>query len=723
MAREFPINRLRNFGIVAHVDAGKTTTSERVLFYTGMSHKIGEVHDGETVTDWMDQERERGITITAAAISCNWAKTLETDRTNKDLQHTFNIIDTPGHIDFTAEVKRSMRVLDGAVVVFDGAAGVEPQTETNWGYADEAGVPRICFVNKMDKLGADYDASIKSIEERLSKKALRIQLPIGREDDLAGVVDLVTMKAYRFGGEMGMDVTEEEIPADMLEEAQKYRAEMVERVVEHDDELMEAFLEGNEPSLEDFKKTLRKAVIANEIFPVMTGSALKNIGVQLVLDAVVDYLPAPTDLPAVTGTDPKTEEEIERNPTDDDPFSGLVFKLQDDKFVGQLAFFRVYSGKVTSGSYILNSSTGNKERIGRIVRLMADKREEVEEVYAGEIAAAVGIKEVKTSHTICDQDKPVVLEQITFPEPVVAVRVEPKTKNDQEKMSTALKRLSDEDPTFKVSTDEETLETIIAGMGELHLDILVDRMKREFGVEANIGQPQVAYRETIQGTSEADHKYVKQSGGRGQYGHVKIRIKPIEELEKDEDGEDVKVAKNVTREDHFEFINNIKGGVIPQEYIPAVMKGCKEAMTRGFVAGYKMEDVSVELFDGSFHDVDSSEIAFKLAGINAFKEAAAKANPVILEPIMKVEVRTPEEYMGDIQGNISSKRGTLEATEEIGGKTIVNSKIPLSEMFGYTNTLRSMTQGRASMTMEFDHYAVVPPNVAAEIKKARGIEG
>lgn len=721
MARAFPIDRMRNFGIVAHVDAGKTTTSERVLFYTGMSHKIGEVHDGETVTDWMDQERERGITITAAAISCNWAKTLETDRTNLDKQHTFNIIDTPGHIDFTAEVKRSMRVLDGAVVVFDGAAGVEPQTETNWGYADEAGVPRICFVNKMDKLGADYDASIKSIEDRLSKKALRIQLPIGAEDSLSGVVDLITMKAYRFAGEMGMEVTEEDIPADLQADAEKWRAEMIERVVEHDDALMEAFLEGNEPSLEDLKKTLRKAVLANEIFPVMTGSALKNIGVQLVLDAVVDYLPAPSDLPDTEGTNPKTDEEVKRAPTDEDPFSALVFKLQDDKFVGQLAFFRVYSGSVKSGSYILNSSTGNKERVGRIVRLMADKREEIEEVFAGEIAAAVGIKEVKTSHTLCEQENPIVLEQITFPAPVVAVRVEPKTKNDQEKMGTALKRLSDEDPTFTVSTDEETLETIIAGMGELHLDILVDRMKREFGVEANIGQPQVAYRETIQGTAEADHKYQKQTGGRGQYGHVKIRIKPLEELEKDEEGNDVAVAKNVKREDHFEFIDSIKGGVIPNEYIPAVMKGAKEAMTRGFVAGYKMEDISVELFDGSFHDVDSSEIAFKLAAINAFKEAAAMAQPVILEPIMKVEVRTPDEYMGDIQGNISSKRGQLESSEEVGGKLIINAKVPLAEMFGYTNTLRSMTQGRASMTMEFDHYAVVPPNVAEEIKKSRGV--
>jgi elongation factor G len=687
-----------------------------------MSHKIGEVHDGATVTDWMEQERERGITITAAAISCNWTKTMEEDRTNKDLMNTFNIIDTPGHIDFTAEVKRSMRVLDGAVVVFDGAAGVEPQTETNWGYADEAGVPRICFINKMDKLGADFEASVKSIHERLSPKAVRIQLPIGAEDNMSGVVDLITMKAYRFGGEMGMEVTEEEIPEDMKAEAEKWRGEMIEKIVEHDDELMEAYLGGEEPSLEDLKKTLRKAVIANEIFPIMTGTALKNIGVQLVLDAVVDYLPSPVDLPPVQGVDPKDEETvIERKASDEEPFCALAFKLQDDKFVGQLAFFRVYSGIVKSGSYILNASTGNKERVGRIVRLMADKREEVDEVYAGEIAAAVGIKEVQTSHTFCDESAPILLEQITFPEPVVAVRVEPKTKNDQEKMGVALKRLADEDPTFKVSTDEETLETIIAGMGELHLDIIVDRMKREFGVEANIGQPQVAYRETIQREAEGEEKYVKQSGGRGQYGHVKIRIKPLEPLATDENGEEEKVAKNVTRDDHFEFINNIKGGVVPQEYIPAVMKGCKEAMERGFVAGYKMEDISVELYDGSYHDVDSSEIAFKLAGINAFKKAAGSASPVILEPIMKVEVRTPDEYMGDIQGNISSKRGTLEATEEVGGKTIVNAKIPLSEMFGYTNTLRSMTQGRASMTMEFDHYEVVPPNVAEEIKKARGV--
>lgn len=718
MARAFPLEKLRNFGIVAHVDAGKTTTSERILFYTGMTHKLGEVHDGATVTDWMEQERERGITITAAAISCNWTKTMETDRTSSELQNTFNIIDTPGHIDFTAEVKRSMRVLDGAVVVFDGAAGVEPQTETNWGYADEANVPRLCFINKMDKLGADFDASIKSIHDRLSKKAVRIQLPIGREDELAGVVDLITMKAYRFGGEMGTQVTEEEIPENLKAEATKWRGELIEKVVEHDDALMEAYLGGTEPSLDDLKKTLRKAVIANEIFPILTGSALKNIGVQLVLDAVVDYLPSPVDLPPVHGIDPKDEVTvIERQPSDSEPFAALAFKLQDDKFVGQLAFFRVYSGTVKAGSYILNSSTGNKERVGRIVRLMADKRTEVEEVFAGEIAAMVGLKEVKTSHTLCDVDKPIILEQITFPEPVVAVRVEPKTKNDQEKMGVALKRLADEDPTFKVSTDDETLETIIAGMGELHLDILVDRMKREFGVEANIGQPQVAYRETIQRAADAEYKYIKQSGGRGQYGHVKIRIKPLEPLAEGET-----VAKNVTRDDHFEFINSIKGGVIPGEYIPAVMKGCKEAMARGVVAGYKMEDVSVELYDGTYHEVDSSEIAFKLAGINAFKEASAKAGAVILEPIMKVEVRTPEAYLGDINGSISSKRGQVEGTEEMGGKTIVHAKVPLSELFGYTNTLRSMTQGRASMTMEFDHYEVVPPNVAQEIKAARGVK-
>ena len=717
MAREFPLNRLRNFGIVAHVDAGKTTTSERVLFYTGMSHKIGEVHDGATITDWMEQERERGITITAAAISCNWSKSEVIDRKDKSQMYTFNIIDTPGHIDFTAEVKRSMRVLDGAVVVFDSVAGVEPQSETNWGYADEAGVPRICFINKMDRLGADFEKSYQSILDRLSKKAVRIQLPWGAEENFKGVIDLVKMKAYVFEGEMGMVVKEIEIPTELQADAEKYRAELIERVVEHDDTLMEAFLEGNLPNNEDLKATLRKAVIANQIFPVMTGSALKNIGVQLVLDAVVDYLPAPTDLPPVKGINPKDDSEVFRSASDEEPFCALAFKLQTDPFVGQLTFFRVYSGIVKAGSYIYNATTGEKERLGRIVRLQADKRTEIEEVYAGEIAAGVGLKEVMTSHTLCDEDKPIILESIVFPEPVVAMRVEPKTKNDQEKMSMALKKLSDEDPTFKVTADAETMETIIAGMGELHLEILVDRMKREFGVEANVGAPQVAYRETIQREAEAEYKYVKQSGGRGQYGHVKIKIRPLTERDPEE-----KLPKNVSREDHFEFINNIKGGVIPQEYIPAVMKGAKEAMARGFVAGYKMEDVTVELFDGSFHDVDSSEIAFKLASIHAFKEAAAKAGAVLLEPVMKVEIRTPEQFMGDINGNISSKRGQVEGMSDLGDKKVITAKVPLSEMFGYTNTLRSMTQGRASMMMEFDHYDVVPPNVSLEIRKARGVK-
>jgi elongation factor G len=718
MAREFPINRMRNFGIVAHVDAGKTTTSERVLFYTGMSHKIGEVHDGATVTDWMEQERERGITITAAAISCNWSKSEVVDRKDKSQMYNFNIIDTPGHIDFTAEVKRSMRVLDGAVVVFDSVAGVEPQSETNWGYADEAGVPRICFVNKMDRLGADFEKSYASILDRLSKKAVRIQLPWGAEDQLKGVIDLIKMKAFVFEGEMGMTVREVDIPAELQADAEKYRAELIERVVEHDDAMMEAFLEGNLPTDADLKVVLRKAVLANQLFPVMTGSALKNIGVQLVLDAVVDYLPAPTDLPAVRGINPKTDEEVERTASDEEPFCALAFKLQTDPFVGQLTFFRVYSGVVKAGSYIYNATTGEKERLGRIVRLQADKRTEIEEVYAGEIAAGVGLKDVKTSHTLCDEAKPIVLEQIVFPMPVVAMRVEPKTKNDQEKMGTALKKLADEDPTFIVSSDQETMETIIAGMGELHLEILVDRMKREFGVEANVGAPQVAYRETIQNAAEAEHKYIKQSGGKGQYGHVKIRIKPLEPITDPE----AKLAKNITREEHFEFINNIKGGVIPQEFIPAVMKGAKEAMARGQVAGYKMEDVSVELYDGSYHDVDSSEIAFRLAAIHAFRDAAKKANAVLLEPVMKVEIRTPEQFMGDVNGNISSKRGQVESMGDLGDKKVVTASVPLSEMFGYTNTLRSMTQGRASMTMTFDHYDVVPPNVSMEIRKARGVK-
>ncbi len=612
-----------------------------------------------------------------------------------------------------------MRVLDGAIVVFDGVAGVEPQSETNWRYADEAGVPRICFINKMDRTGADFERSYASILNRLSPKAVRYQIPWGAEENLAGTIDLLKMKAYTFEGEMGMKVVEHEIPEELKAEAQKYHDELVERIVEHDDAQMSAYLEGSIPSYEELQKTLRKAVIANEIFPVMTGSALKNIGVQRVLDAVVDYLPSPVDLPPVKGTNPDTDAEEFRSASDEEPFCALAFKLQTDPFVGQLTFFRVYSGTIKAGSYLYNASTGEKERLGRIVRLQADKRTEIEEVYAGEIAAGVGIKDVKTSHTLCAEDKPIILETITFPEPVVAMRIEPKTKNDQEKMGMAMKKLSDEDPTFKVSTDEETLETIIAGMGELHLEIIVDRMKREFGVEANVGKPQVAYRETIQRPAEAEYKYIKQSGGKGQYGHVKIRIKPMEPLEL---AEGKSLAKNITREDHYEFVNNIKGGVIPGEYIPAVMKGCKEAMGRGFVAGYKMEDISVELYDGSYHEVDSSEIAFKLAAIHAFKEAAKSAGAVLLEPIMKVEVTTPEKFMGDVNGNISSKRGLVEGMDDRGMAKVIHAKVPLSEMFGYTTSLRSMTEGRASMTMEFDHYDVVPPNVAMEIKKARGVK-
>jgi elongation factor G len=715
MNRDYPLEKVRNFGIVAHVDAGKTTTSERVLFYTGSQHKIGEVHEGETTTDWMEQERERGITITAAAITCFWSKTAEKDKKDVSKKYRFNIIDTPGHIDFTAEVKRSMRVLDGAIVVFDGVAGVEPQSETNWRYADEAKVPRVCFINKMDRTGASFEDSYASILERLSKKAIRAQIPMGAEGDFSGVIDLLSMKAYTFSGNMGEEVIEGEIPAEFLEDAKKYRAELVERIVENDEAQMNAFLEGKEPSLEELKATLRKAVIANEIFPVYTGSALKNKGVQLVLDAVVDYLPSPLDLPPVKGIDPKTGEEIERKASDDEPFTALAFKLQTDPFVGALTFFRVYAGTISAGSYIYNSTTGSKERVGRIVRLQADKREEVQQVFTGEIAALVGLKDTKTSHTLCDEQKPIILEQIKFPEPVVSLRIEPATKADQEKMGLAIRKLADEDPTFKVTTDDETSETIISGMGELHLEILVDRMKREFNVVANVGKPQVAYRETILGTADVENKYIKQTGGKGQYGHVKIKVKHLEPLADPE----AKLPKNVTREDHFEFINNIKGGVIPSEFIGPVEKGIREALGRGILAGYPVVDVSVDLYDGSYHEVDSSEIAFKIAASQAFQEAAKQAKPVILEPIMNVEVVVPEQFMGDITGSISGKRGSIEGMEDRGQNKAIKAKVPLSEMFGYTTSLRSMTEGRGSMTMEFDHYEVVPTNVANDIIAAR----
>ncbi len=717
MERDYPLERVRNFGIIAHIDAGKTTTSERILYYTGSQHKIGEVHEGETTTDWMEQERERGITITAAAITCFWAPTyLDVEqRKSKDNKYRFNIIDTPGHIDFTVEVKRSMRVLDGAVCVFDGVAGVEPQSETNWRYAEEAGVPRLCFINKLDRTGANFEKSYASILARLSKKAVRMQIPIGEEDRHEGMVDLLKMKAYDFEGKLGDNVVEVPMPEGLRADAEKYRAELVERIVENDDELMTKYLGGEEIPLEDLKNTLRKAVVGNKIFPVFCGSALKNKGVQLVLDAVVDYLPSPLDIPAIKGVDPRTGEEIERHPKDEEPFSALAFKLQADPFVGQLTFFRVYSGTIESGSYIYNATTGDKERLGRIVRLQADKREEVKKVFAGEIAAAVGLKDAKTSHTFCDEANPIILETIIFPEPVISLRIEPKTKADQEKMGMALKRLSDEDPTFRVKSDQETGETVIMGMGELHLDIIVDRMKREFNVEANVGAPQVAYKETITGEAEVENKYIKQTGGKGQYGHVKIKIKPLEPEK--EDGK--KKSKNIHREEGFEFIDSIKGGVIPQEFIPAVEKGVKEAMERGILAGYKMTDVSCELTFGSYHDVDSSEIAYKIAASQAFQEAAKKAKPVILEPIMKVEVVVPEQFMGDVTGYLSSKRGAIEGMDDRAGLKVVRAKVPLSELFGYVTSLRSMTEGRGSANIEFDHYAIVPPNVAMSIVEAR----
>lgn len=706
------MERIRNFGIVAHVDAGKTTTSERILYYTGMSHKIGEVHEGDTVTDWMEQERERGITITAAAITCFWNPSyMGEDQTQKV---RFNVIDTPGHIDFTSEVKRSMRVLDGAVVVFDGVAGVEPQSETNWRYAEEAEVPRICYINKLDRTGASFEKSYASVLDRLSTKAVRMQIPIGLEDKFEGVIDLLGMKAYKFEGEMGKNVIAYDIPAEYLEEAKKYHNELVERIVENDDALMSDYLEGKEVPYATLKTTLRKAVVENKIFPVYAGSSLKNKGVQLVLDAVVDYLPSPLDLPPAHGVNPDTGAEETRPALDDGPFAALVFKLQTDPFVGALTFFRVYSGSINTGDTVYNSANNKRERIGRMVRLQADKREEIKSVYAGEIAAVVGMKEVKIGHTLCDADHPIALESIVFPEPVVSVRVEPKTKADQEKMGIALSKLSDEDPTFRVHSDPETMETIISGMGELHLDIIVDRMKREFAVEATTGKPQVAYRETIQGTADVEYKHIKQTGGRGQYGHVKIKVKPLEPVVEGE-----KIKNNVDREDHFEFINNIKGGVIPQEYIQPVKKGFKEGMERGVLAGFPMVDVSVDLYDGSYHDVDSSEIAFKLAALNAFQDAIKKAKPVILEPIMKLEVVVPDKFMGDVTGMINSKRGTIEAMGERGQARVITAKVPLSEMFGFTTQLRSLTEGRGVPNLEFSHYAVVPRNVQDEIIASR----
>ncbi len=691
MPREYSLEDTRNIGIIAHIDAGKTTVSERVLFYTGKKHKIGEVHEGAAEMDWMEQEKERGITITAAATTCFWK--------NKRI----NLIDTPGHIDFTVEVQRSLRVLDGGVVVFDGVAGVESQSETVWHQAEKFGVPRICFINKMDRMGADFYYDLKSIHERLTTNAHPLQLPIGAAETFVGLVDLFTRKAYISKDDLGKEIEETDVPADMKDKVEEYRHSLIEAIVEQDETLLNQYLEGKEPELDALKATLRKACIANKLVPVLCGSALKNKGVQALLDAVIDYLPNPLDVPPVEGKHPKTDEPVSCPPDDGKPFAGLVFKIAADPFVGKLAFFRVYSGMLKAGSYVLNTSTGNQERIGRIVRLHANHREDVNEVYAGDIAAAVGMKSTFTGQTICDPDHPLVLESIVFPTPVIDLAIEPKTKADQEKMGTAIQRLAEEDPTFRVKFNEETNQTIISGMGELHLDIIVDRMKREFKVEANVGKPQVAYKETIKGTAEGEGKYIRQTGGRGQYGHCWVKVEPNEK------------GKG------YEFIDEVTGGAIPREYIQPINKGIHEALERGVIAGYPMVDVKATVYDGSYHDVDSSEIAFKIAGSMAVQTAVKKATPVILEPIMKVEVVTPEANMGDVMGDLNSKRAQIKEMRDRGSMRVIDAEVPLAAMFGYATSLRSMTQGRASYSMEFSHYAEVPKNIANElIAKAAG---
>ena len=711
MARDYPIERTRDIGIVAHIDAGKTTVSERVLFYTGVSHKIGEVHEGEAIMDWMEQEQERGITITSAATTCFWTPVEDkiSGSKSKEREMRINIIDTPGHVDFTVEVERSLRVLDGAVVVFDGVAGVEPQSETVWRQADKYSVPRVCFINKLDRMGASFEKSFASILDRLTNKAVRMQIPMGLEENFEGVVDLLKMKAYYFEGDNGEKVVEADIPENFIEGAKKYRHEAIEKIVETDDDLMGKYLGGQDPSLSDLRKALRSATISGKIVPVLCGSALKNKGVQLMLDAVLYYLPSPVDLPPVKGMNPKTGVEEERIANDDAPFSALAFKVASDPFVGQLTYFRVYSGKLSSGSYVFNVNKNQNERIGRILRMHANHREEVKEIYSGEIGAAVGLKYTKTGDTLSDDSKPIILEQIVFPEPVISVRIEPKTKADQEKMGIALHRLADEDPTFRIRGDEETGDTLIAGMGELHLEIIVDRMKREFKVDANVGRPQVAYKETIKSIAKAEGKYIRQSGGRGQYGHVWLEAEPME------------------RGKGFEFVDAIKGGSIPQEYIPAVQKGIKEAIDKGVLAGYPVVDVKVTLYDGSFHEVDSSEMAFKIAGSMAFQECARRANLVLLEPIMKVEVIVPEKFLGEVTGDLSSKRARIEQMSARGGSgavgdsalKVIDAKVPLSEMFGYSTQLRSQSEGRATYTMEFSHYEDVPRNIAEEIISGR----
>ena len=687
MPRSFPLEKTRNIGIMAHIDAGKTTTTERILFYTGKTHKIGETHDGAATMDWMEQEQERGITITSAATTAQWKK------------HRINIIDTPGHVDFTVEVERSLRVLDGAVTVLCAKGGVEPQSETVWRQAEKYGVPRLVFVNKMDIMGADFFRVVGMIKDRLKANAVPVQLPIGAEETFVGIIDLIDMKAEIYKDDLGKEIEITDIPENMVELAKEWHDKMLESVAECDEELTMKFLEGEELTKDEIKKTIRKATIAGEMIPVLCGSAYKNKGVQMLLDAVIDYMPSPLDIPAIKGVIPGTEEEAERPADDNGPFAALAFKIMADPFVGKLAFFRVYSGQLDSGSYVFNSVKGKKERIGRILQMHANHREEIDHVYSGDIAAAVGLKDTTTGDTLCDEKNPIILESMEFPDPVIEIAIEPKTKAGQEKMGIALAKLAEEDPTFRTYTNEETGQTIIAGMGELHLEIIVDRLLREFKVEANVGKPQVSYKETLTGTADVDHKYAKQSGGRGQYGHVKIKVYPRQPGE------------------GFEFKNSIVGGAIPKEYIPKIEEGIKEAMENGPIAGYQVVDVGVELYDGSYHEVDSSEMAFKIAASMAFREAAKKANPVLLEPIFKVEVTVPEEYMGDVIGDISSRRGRIEGSDMNNGAVAVRGMVPLSQMFGYATDLRSKTQGRGVYVMQFDHFEKLPDNLVEKINK------
>ena len=690
MPRQFGLDVTRNIGIMAHIDAGKTTTTERILFYTGKTHKLGETHEGAATMDWMVQEQERGITITSAATTCTWKG------------HRINIIDTPGHVDFTVEVERSLRVLDGAVATFCAKGGVEPQSETVWRQADKYKVPRIAYVNKMDINGANFDNAVKMMRERLGTRAIRIQLPIGKEDTFKGIVDLVNMNAEIYQDDLGTKFEKTDIPADMMEEAKKYRSELVEAVAEQDDELMEKYFEEGDLSVEDLKKGLRKATISMAVTPVLCGSSYRNKGVQFLLDAIIDYLPSPLDVDHVRGINPDTEQEEERKTSDDEPFAGLAFKIAADPFVGKLAFFRAYSGVLDSGSYVYNSTKQKKERVGRLLQMHANHREEIPTIYSGDICAIVGLKETTTGDTLCDEKHPIVLEQMEFPEPVIKVAIEPKTKAGQEKMTMALIKLAEEDPTFKTYTDNETGQTIIAGMGELHLEIIVDRLLREFKVEANVGKPQVAYRETFRKAVEAEGKYVRQSGGKGQYGHCKLRLEPLEPGS------------------GYEFVDETVGGSIPKEYIPAIDKGIQEAAKNGFLAGYEVVDFRAVVYDGSYHEVDSSEMAFKIAGSMGFKDGLKKANPVLLEPIMKVEIVTPEDYFGDLMGNVSSRRGTITGTEDRNGAKVIDAQIPLSEMFGYATDLRSRTQGRGQFTMQFSHYSEVPRSIAEKIIGERG---